>query len=118
MEELDDAELRELGDKLRELSETLELALEGSREAAQVVSLDQPIGRLSRMDAIQQQKIAEASRGQQQRRLGQVRVALAALEAGEYGVCRACEEPIGMRRLSARPESPFCLPCQARRERG
>ena len=26
--------------------------------------------------------------------------------------CRRCEEPIGYKRLSARPESPYCLDCQ------
>ena len=47
------------------------------------------------MDAIQQQKMAEASRRQQTLRLGQVKVALAAVESGDYGTCRSCEEPIG-----------------------
>lgn len=117
IDELTDAELEELGNRLRALVDELTLALESSREGAQVVSLDQPIGRLSRMDAIQQQKMAEASRRQQELRLGQVRVALAALEEGEYGFCRACQEPIGVRRLSACPETPFCLRCQGGRER-
>ena len=116
-DELSDAQREELGARLRALVEELEAALESSREGAEVVSLDQPIGRLSRMDAIQQQKMAEASRRQQTLRLGQVRVALAALEEDEYGLCRACEEPIGFRRLSARPETPFCLRCQGGRER-
>lgn len=116
-DELTDAQIEELGDRLRGLVDELMGALASSREAVQVVSLDQPIGRLSRIDAIQQQKMAEASRRQQELRLGQVRVALAALDEDEYGFCRACEEPIGYRRLSARPETPFCLRCQGGRER-
>lgn len=117
MEELTDEQVEELAEKLRGLRTEVERSLEGSAEAAKIVSLDQPIGRISRMDAIQQQKMAEASRRQQTLRLSHTAVALAAVESGDYGLCRSCEEPIGYRRLSARPESLFCLRCQGGRER-
>ncbi|HJL19891.1 MAG TPA: TraR/DksA family transcriptional regulator [Sandaracinaceae bacterium LLY-WYZ-13_1] len=116
-EELTDEQRGELRRRLEALRDELEGALEGSREGAAVVSLDQPIGRVSRIDAIQQQQMAEASRRQQQLRLGQVRVALSAFDAGDYGYCKSCEEPIAYRRLAARPETPFCLRCQGGRER-
>jgi len=115
--ELSDSQVSELDQQLRELRVQLERDLEGSKAAAQVVSLDEPIGRLSRMDAIQQQKMAEANRRQQTLRLGQVKLSLAALRTGDYGLCRSCEEPIGYNRLLARPESPFCIQCQGGRER-
>ncbi|MFK7990415.1 MAG: TraR/DksA family transcriptional regulator [Sandaracinaceae bacterium] len=116
-QELDDTTLAELGQTLRRLERELTHALEGSKEGVQVVSLDQPIGRVSRIDAIQQQKMAKASRHQQALRLGQVRVALSAIEADEYGDCRSCDEPIAVKRLRAKPESAFCLRCQGGRER-
>jgi DnaK suppressor protein len=116
-EELTGAQIEELRGELGALKEALERALDGSKEGAQVVSLDQPIGRVSRIDAIQQQKMAEASRRQQELRLGQVKIALGAVERGDYGYCRSCEEPIAYRRLAARPETPFCLRCQGGRER-
>lgn len=115
-EELTDAQIGELRRALEALEAELEQALAGSEEGARVVSLDQPIGRLSRMDAIQQQNMAAASRRQQELRLGQVRVALRAIEDGEYGDCKSCDEPIALRRLTARPETPFCLRCQGGRE--
>ncbi len=117
MDELTDEQRRALEDALRRLQEELTAALESSREGIEVVSLDQPIGRVSRIDAIQQQKMAQANRRKQELRLSQVGVALAALEADEYGYCRGCDEPIGHRRLTARPETPFCLRCQGGRER-
>ena len=43
--------------------------------------------------------------------------ALARIADGEYGACLSCEEPVGYARLKARPETPFCIACQARRER-
>lgn len=116
-DEITDAEERELVGLLEALRDQLEGALKASAEGIEVVSLDQPIGRVSRIDAIQQQKMAQENRRQQELRLGQVRVALSAAAAGDYGVCRSCDEPIAVRRLRARPESPFCVQCQGGRER-
>ncbi|MCA9609355.1 MAG: TraR/DksA family transcriptional regulator [Myxococcales bacterium] len=118
MDDLTDAQIQELAAALERLKEELEAALSSARGAAEVVSLDQPIGRVSRMDALQQQEMAQASRRQIELRLGQVAVALDAVARGEYGECRSCGEPIGVRRLAARPETPFCLTCQGGRERG
>ena len=109
-------ELRNQETRLHQLVEELESALTATRESSKTVELDQPIGRLSRMDAIQQQKMAAAARRNTELRLAQVRGALHAIEQGTYGECRLCEEEIGKRRLQARPESPFCLQCQKRSE--
>ena len=116
--ELTETQIATLRARLGELQDALVSALEDSKAGTEVVSLDRPIGRVSRIGAIQQQKMAAASRRQQELRLGQVRVALAAIDAGEYGECKRCDEPIGLRRLTARPESPLCLRCQDARERG
>jgi DnaK suppressor protein len=70
------------------------------------------IGRLSRMDAIQVQAMAHMNRRQLQVRLLQYQAALAAIDKGSYGICRECGEPIGIARLEAVPEAPFCMACQ------
>ena len=72
---------------------------------------------MSRIDAIQQQKMNQATRRRQKFRLQQVKGALQAWERDRYGECRECEEPIAFKRLKARPETPFCLECQAEMER-
>ena len=64
------------------------------------------------MDAIQVQAMSEMSRRQLEIRLQQIDAALAALDAGTYGLCRQCKEPLAMARLEALPEAPFCLECQ------
>ena len=116
-EELTAAQIADLRRALEALQVELTASLESASEGAKIVDLDQPIGRVSRIDAIQQQKMAEASKAKQQLRLGQVRQALSAVESGDYGLCRSCDEPIAFRRLRARPESPLCLRCQGGRER-
>ena len=101
---------------LEALRATLRADLDGGAEAARVVALDQPIGRLSRMDAMQQQQMAAATQRALDVCLAQVEAALKAIDEGAYGECRGCGEAIGEPRLRARPEAPFCLACQSQRE--
>ncbi len=116
MDELTAAQQRELHNKLLALQAELGGLLEESSASSQVVDLEQPIGRLFRMDALQQQAMARANRTGHQRRLVLIEAALLAIKQGRYGECRRCEEPIGYSRLNVRPESPFCLDCQKQSE--
>jgi DnaK suppressor protein len=107
----------EIEQRLRALIEELEGALRAGAAGTRTVELDQAaVGRLSRMDALQQQAVAQASQRNVQARLQRCRAALSALEAGRYGLCRECDEPIERRRLEAFPEVALCLSCQ--REKG
>lgn len=76
------------------------------------VELDQQsVGRLSRMDALQQQSMAKAV---EQRRLGrqsQLKKALLRIDDGEFGYCTECGEFIGSRRLDIDPTVAHCVRC-------
>jgi DnaK suppressor protein len=116
--ELSDAQVEELRANLLALQGELRSMVAATAEGAKPVELDQArVGRLSRMDAIQVQQMAKASERAQALRLQQVSQALRRLADHEYGYCVRCEEPIGYRRLEARPETPFCVRCQGARER-
>jgi len=43
--------------------------------------------------------------------LNQVNDALARLDAGEYGFCKSCGNPIGAARLEAMPFATLCIDC-------
>lgn len=116
MEDLTSPQGQELCGDLLSLRGELEQLLEDSQASSQVVDLGQPIGRLSRMDALQQQAMAKANRAGTERRLKLISSALMAIKQDRYGECRRCGEPIGYPRLKARPESPFCLECQGQME--
>ena len=82
-------------ERLIELVVELENGLLANADSASPVVLDQSsVGRLSRMDAMQQQAMAKATCEKVQLRLAQCKVALAAFDRDEYGLCRKCEEPI------------------------
>ena len=111
--ELTSSQIEALRAALEELERDLGYQLNATAGAAKPVKLDQTaVGRLSRMDSMQSQAMANAAREATKTRLHQCNAALQAVERGEYGFCRLCEEPIGVKRLSAKPEAPFCLQCQ------
>ena len=113
MEPLTDEQIIVLKSALLDLQEELTTTLGRSASAAQPVTLDQQaVGRVSRIDAIQQQQMVEANRRRIKIRLQQIKVALAAINNEEYGYCRRCEEDIGFGRLHAKPESAICVDCQ------
>ena len=116
---LNESEKNELRTLLEALARELEAGVESTADASRPVELDQPaVGRVSRIDAIQQQKMVEANRNAQRARLQAVRAALGRIDEDEFGECRACGEEIGVARLRARPESHYCIECQSARERG
>lgn len=49
--------------------------------------------------------------------LEQAQHALEQLDAGTYGICENCGQPIGKLRLQARPRATLCMPCQAKQDR-
>ena len=116
-EDLAESQLAELRALLETARAEVEQGVAASSEEARPVDLGLSIGRLTRMDALQQQHMAMARRQRTTVRLQQIRSALARLDAGTYGDCVVCGEPIGHARLRARPESPTCRDCQSSRDR-
>lgn len=85
-----------------------------SSEGRAPVTLQQDsVGRLSRMDAMQQQAMALAAEKQRKAERGRVAAALVRLDAGEWGWCVACGEEIAEQRLQYDPSVARCFNCAA-----
>ena len=83
-----------------------------ARDARSVVSLDQQsVGRLSRMDALQGQAMAQASERQRVAELARIDAAVQRIDAGTYGDCLSCGEEIAPGRLEADPSASLCIAC-------
>ena len=92
--------------------EELRALSSGSKDARAPVELDQQsVGRLSRMDAMQQQSIDLAREERRQQRLGILAAALQRIEADDYGYCLRCDEPIKDARLKIDPAVLTCVSC-------
>ena len=91
--------------------ELLEL-MESSAESRKPVELDQTrVGRLSRMDALQNQAMSLEAERRRKVELQRIEASLKRIEEGDYGYCVACGEQIALRRLELDPTLPTCVNC-------
>jgi DnaK suppressor protein len=88
---------------------------DASKAGRAPVELDQQsVGRLSRMDAMQQQSMDLAREERRRHRLAVLNAALRRLDEDEYGYCLACGEDVLPERLDIDPAVTLCVACQDR----
>ncbi len=110
--QLGDDQLEELRTELERQLLRLEKSMKITDEAMRTVELDQAaVGRLSRMDSLQNQSMAKGLREREVVRLSQIRDALLRISSGEYGRCTLCGGAIPYERLFVFPEAPECADC-------
>lgn len=113
---MDAGRLREFRTLLQALAAQLHDAEQKTVDERAPVELDQQmVGRLSRMDALQVQAMAQETSRRRSSQLGRIKAALARIEDGEYGYCLKCGEEIAMRRLELDPAAPLCIECASGR---
>lgn len=100
------------GPRLRE--EMAAVAEEGEQtgdDRKPVVLDQQSVGRLSRMDALQGQAMAQAMQARRDGRTQAIAAALERLEGDDFGWCEACGDFIGVKRLDLDPTVRLCVGC-------
>ena len=98
--------------RLAHMKAEIEAESELAEQARQTVELDQQaVGRLSRMDAMQSQAMAEAQERKRQSDLVRIELALRRIKEEEYGYCTECGEEIAPKRLDADPLAARCIRC-------
>lgn len=113
MDELSTDQLQELHSLLLTMRAKLEQQLQDGESATGVVVLDQTsVGRVSRVDAMQQQSMAVSTRANATTNLRKVIAALKRIDADDYGYCSNCDEGIEFKRLRVQPQASRCLNCQ------
>ena len=101
--------------RLKAAKRELEALSALSEDGRATVELDQQaVGRLSRMDAMQQQAMAQAGERARARDLQRIDAALRRIEDGEYGYCSECGEEIAVKRLAVDPMASACIACAGR----
>jgi DnaK suppressor protein len=95
----------------RERDELLEVRATSAEDRKPVTLDQQSVGRLSRMDAMQVQAMAQAVEAWRQGRLQRIERALARLATGDYGTCVECGEDIPSKRLAVDLTLTHCVDC-------
>lgn len=98
--------------RLAELDEQDAISAEGR---APVTLQQDSVGRLSRIDAMQQQAMAQAEERRRAAERVRIRAALERLDEGEWGWCLTCGEEIAAGRLEHDPAATQCLSCAGKR---
>jgi len=94
--------------RLEELAEQEALGAAGQS----VVTLDQQmVGRLARMDALQNQAMAKAQAVRRGGEAARLAAALDRIRDGSYGICEDCDEAIPAGRLKLDLAATRCVSC-------
>lgn len=89
----------------------VERYLKSSAESAAAVAPDKSLGRLSRLEAMQDQQLVLEMRRRKKRQLAEIKSALMKIETNQYGICIYCSSFISHDRLDATPEAQTCVRC-------
>ncbi|WP_105027677.1 molecular chaperone DnaK [Limnobacter sp. SAORIC-690] len=108
--------MKHLKDGLEQELQSIKQSISEARKSSATVVLDQTsVGRLSRMDALQQQAMAKGLIERLQTQELKVISALKRFDANVYGLCCQCEEELPLSDLEKDPTLLFCAGCRAER---
>ena len=85
--------------------------IERLEKSAAPVAPDNALGRLTRMDSMNDQGLGVAALNQKREKLYLLEQALKRINQPGFGLCARCQRPIPVERLMALPESTLCVPC-------
>lgn len=107
-------ERADLKGKILETIDKTEAEIEQLKEATQPISPENSIGRISRMDAINNKSVSEATLRSAKRKLAALQFALTKIDSPDFGNCSRCGNPIPSARLMFMPQSTRCVRCADR----
>jgi DnaK suppressor protein len=109
------AQVAQIRDELLRSLTRLERSMKitGGTDRARDLEQD-TVGRLSRIDAIQNEGLNRQLEEREKTQLKQIVDALRRIEDGTYGACNGCGEPIPFERLLVYPETRACTRCATR----
>jgi DnaK suppressor protein len=84
------------------------------KEITQPIAPENAIGRISRMDAINNKSVNEAALRTAENKFKKLAIALSKVDEENFGNCTRCNQPIPEGRLMIMPESNLCVNCAQR----
>ena len=93
-----------------EISKT-ETSIKHYKELTKPISPENAIGRVSRMDAINNKSVNEAALKKAEQKLSNLKIALSNINDPDFGVCFKCKNNIPIGRILLMPHARFCVQC-------
>ena len=104
-------ELKDIEEKVLQEIEKTKKSIADYRELTKPISPENAIGRITRMDAINNKSVAEAALRQAEVKLNNLLNVQDSLEDKDFGICKKCQKPIPIGRILLMPQSRHCVNC-------
>lgn len=104
----------QLVQKIEEEIEKMHADIDRLKELTAPIAPENAIGRVSRMDAINNRSVNQAALRKSIQRLTSLKQAQAQANDPHFGLCRGCGNEIPVGRMLLLPESTLCVQCAQR----
>ena len=108
---MDKAQTKEVQQKLLSEIKITQLKVDEYTELCKPIAPENAIGRISRMDAINNKSVVEAVLRETKNKMQQLQVIQNKITDADFGICIKCKKVIPFGRLIIRPHSKFCVNC-------
>ena len=108
---MDKVQLKEIQQKLLSEIETTQLKINEYTKLCEPIAPENAIGRISRMDAINNKSVVEAVLRETKNKMQQLQIMQNKINDADFGTCIKCKQIIPFGRLMIRPYSKFCINC-------
>ena len=108
---MDKKQLAEIKTRIEEEIDKTRKSVIEYKEITKPIAPENAIGRVSRMDAINNKSVNEAALRQVQDKLKQLEYMITQVEQVDFGVCARCKRPIPIGRMLLMPHARHCVNC-------
>ena len=105
------SQIEEITLKLQAEIESTQYKINDYTELCKPIAPENAIGRVSRMDAINNKSVVEAALREAKQKMQQLQLMETKTDDEDFGSCIKCKHPIPFGRLMIRPHSKYCVNC-------
>ncbi|MFC2152034.1 TraR/DksA family transcriptional regulator [Bacteroidota bacterium] len=108
---MDEKTIKDIKDKIVSEIKKTEKSVHEYREITKPIAPENAIGRVSRMDAINNKSVAEAALRKAEDKLIKLKYMLTQINEKDFGICAKCKNQIPIGRILLMPQSKYCVNC-------
>ena len=104
-------EKQEVKKRIQSEMKKTQLSIDDYKELTKPISPENAIGRVSRMDAINNKSVVEAALRKAKEKYRKLKLVLDKVGDSDFGLCLHCGNPIPIGRILLMPQSRLCMNC-------
>ena len=108
---MDKTQFKALQEKLEDEIKSTKAKIDEYSELCKPIAPENSIGRISRMDAINNKSVVEAALRVAREKMQQLKEMKNKINTADFGMCNKCSQAIPFGRLMIQPHSKFCVIC-------